>query len=190
VLTAVGAHEDASQQGNEPSPLAFTSELITCLPKHDLLRTSFARVDAKLCSDYRVNEQECEEMKIGELAVAGDTTVEAIRFYEREGLLPPPRRTEGNYRDFDAEHVERLSFIRRCRSLNIGLDDIRTLLRFRDDPCGRCDGVDRIIDERIAGIGVQIDQLQALQRQLVELRATCPGERLTAECNILLDLKA
>lgn len=54
-------------------------------------------------------------MRIGELAKATDTQVETIRYYEREALLPQPGRTEGNYRVYGPEHVERLSFIRYCR---------------------------------------------------------------------------
>ena len=56
-------------------------------------------------------------MKIGDLATATDTSVESIRYYEREGLLPAPARTQGNYRAYDALHVQRLQFIRRCRAL-------------------------------------------------------------------------
>jgi len=58
-------------------------------------------------------------MKIGELARATGTQVETIRFYEREGLLPEPSRTEGNYRIYEDDHAERLSLIRQCRSLDI-----------------------------------------------------------------------
>ena len=68
-------------------------------------------------------------MKIGELAVATATQIETIRFYEREGLIPTPGRSTGNYRVYEASHVQRLIFIRRCRGLDMALDEIRTLLR-------------------------------------------------------------
>jgi len=58
--------------------------------------------------------------------------VETIRYYEREGLLPVPARTGGNYRLYGTQHVERLRFIRNCRSLDMTHDEIRTLLAFRD----------------------------------------------------------
>ncbi|RYD81340.1 MAG: MerR family DNA-binding transcriptional regulator [Sphingobacteriales bacterium] len=58
-------------------------------------------------------------MKIGELASASDTGVETIRYYEREGLLPAPARTESNYRSYGAEHLARLQFITTfCRLLS------------------------------------------------------------------------
>ena len=56
-------------------------------------------------------------MQIGELARTTSTKVETIRFYEKIGLLPEPGRTAGNYRDYGAAHLARLSFIRRARDL-------------------------------------------------------------------------
>ena len=68
-------------------------------------------------------------MKIGELAEATGTQIETIRYYEREGLLPEPGRSTGNYRIYDRVHADRLSFIRHCRALDMNLDEIRVLLR-------------------------------------------------------------
>ncbi|SUD16263.1 MerR family transcriptional regulator [Aquipseudomonas alcaligenes] len=59
-------------------------------------------------------------MKIGELGKQADCQVETIRYYEREGLLPVPGRSEGNYRVYGKEHLERLVFIRNCRTLDRG----------------------------------------------------------------------
>ena len=77
-------------------------------------------------------------MKIGELARLAGTNVETIRYYERDGLLPVPARSEGNYRIYGETHVQRLFFIRRCRGLDMTLDEIRVLLRFKDAPHGLC----------------------------------------------------
>ena len=60
--------------------------------------------------------------------------METIRYYEREGLLPERMRSEGNYPLYDRVHVERLSFIRHCRSLDMMPDEIRVLLQLRDTP--------------------------------------------------------
>lgn len=124
-------------------------------------------------------------MKIGEVARRAGTSTETIRFYERSGLLPPPERTESNYRVFGPRHVERLEFIRRCRALGIGLGSVHDLLSFRDEPCGHCEGVNEILDGRIAQVAGQIAELRALQGQLLELRRSCPGVGLTADCAIL-----
>ncbi|WP_395701733.1 MerR family transcriptional regulator [Aquabacterium sp.] len=66
-------------------------------------------------------------MKIGALAEVTGTPIETIRFYEREGLLPPPACAANNYRLYLPVHVERLAFIRQCRNLAMALDEIRAL---------------------------------------------------------------
>jgi Cd(II)/Pb(II)-responsive transcriptional regulator len=112
-------------------------------------------------------------MKIGDLAKATATQVETIRYYEREGLLAEPARTESNYRSYDASHVARLSFIRHCRSLDMTLDEIRALLRFKDDPAGNCGAVNELLDEHIGHVAQRIRELKRLQAELRELRAQC-----------------
>ena len=129
-------------------------------------------------------------MKIGQLATATDTPVETIRYYEREGLLPAAPRTEGNYRVYDEAHVQRLSFIRHCRSLDMALDEIRTLLRFKDAPDGDCAGVNELLDSHIGHVAQRIRELRGLERQLKELRAQCPVAHATEDCGILKGLSS
>jgi DNA-binding transcriptional MerR regulator len=75
-----------------------------------------------------------DSLKIGELAKRTGSLVETIRYSERQGLLPEPARSEGNYRVYSDTHLERLQLIRHCRSLDMTLVEIRNLLRFRDAP--------------------------------------------------------
>lgn len=127
-------------------------------------------------------------MKIGELASITNCQVETIRYYEREGLLPAPERTEGNYRFYTQEHLEKLSFIRNCRALDMTHEEIRQLLKYRDDPASSCGGVNELIDDHIEHVRSRIASLQALQAQLVELRRNCSENHETAECGILHQL--
>lgn len=127
-------------------------------------------------------------MKIGELAQATDTPTETIRYYEREGLLRAAARSEANYRIYEPSHVEQLSFIRHCRSLDMTLDEIRTLLRFRDTPCGNCLDVNELIDEHIVHVVQRIRELRLLEKQLRTLRDQCAEASTTANCGILLGL--
>lgn len=124
-------------------------------------------------------------MKIGELAAATGTQVETIRYYEREGLLPMPARTEGNYRVYDPAHVQRLAFIRHCRCLDMTLDEIRVLLHFKDVPTENCGEVDELLDEHIGHVVSRIKELKALERELRALRAACSEGRSAADCGIL-----
>lgn len=122
-------------------------------------------------------------MKIGELAKLTDCSVETIRYYEREGLLPPPARGDNNYRSYGSAHIERLTFIRNCRSLDMAHDEIRRLLDLRDQPSA-CEDVNALIDEHIAHVHARIASLQAMEQQLLELRHRCGG-RDDPSCGIL-----
>lgn len=126
-------------------------------------------------------------MKIGELASLTQTQAETIRFYEREGLLREPPRTDGNYRMYGPEHVERLAFIRHCRSLDLTLDEIRALLRFQDSPLENCHAINDVLDEHIEHVARRIRELRELQQQLKSLREQCDG--MAKECGILDGLK-
>lgn len=130
-------------------------------------------------------------MRIGELSRATGTSVETIRYYEREGLLPAPARSEGNYRLYEAAHADRLLFIRHCRQLDMTLDEIRVLLRFKDAPQAHCGEVDAVLDEHIGHVGARIAELQALQQHLVELRTQCRHvQGASADCGILQELSS
>jgi len=127
-------------------------------------------------------------MRIGELARAARTPVETVRFYERAGLLPRPPRSAGNYRLYGPEHVERLAFVRHCRSLDMTLDEIRGLLRFKDEPHAQCGEVNALLDEHIGHVATRIRELRLLETQLVALREQCAGVRDAAHCGILNEL--
>ncbi|WP_374668408.1 Cd(II)/Pb(II)-responsive transcriptional regulator [Ramlibacter sp.] len=127
-------------------------------------------------------------MKIGALAEATGTPVETIRFYEREGLLPPAARADNNYRQYEARHIERLAFIRQCRGLDMTLDEVRALIRLRDAPATDCTGIDALLDAHIGHVAQRIRELRALERELKDLRARCGEPDAVAACGILRGL--
>lgn len=129
-------------------------------------------------------------MKIGELAKATGCEVETIRYYEREGLLPPPPRSEGNYRNYGEQHVEHLSFIRHCRSLGMSLDDVRTLQHFQAHPESACDEVDAMLDRQLKETQRRIEALQRLRTQLQSLRSACRSHLTARDCGILQNLQS
>ena len=124
-------------------------------------------------------------MKIGSLAETTGTPVETIRFYEREGLLPPPARAENNYRVYLPAHVERLAFVRQCRSLDMTLDEIRALIELREKPAADCGDIYALLDEHIGHVAQRIRELRALERELKALRARCTSPHPVSECGIL-----
>ncbi len=128
-------------------------------------------------------------LRIGALAARAQMSVEALRYYERQGLMPPPRRTAGNYRVYDVAQLERLLFIRNCRSLDMTLAEIRELLRLRDAGAEDCGPVDALLDNHIRQVSTRIGELQQLRKQLRSLRSRCTRPRAAAQCGILAQLQ-
>lgn len=127
-------------------------------------------------------------MRIGELAKRGDCDVETVRFYEREGLLDVPARETNGYRRYSETHLVQLNFIRHCRSLGIGLPEVRILRRFQADPELACDAINDLIDRQIDRIHQQVESLRLLEQQLQALRGTCHANRKAGECGIMRNL--
>ncbi|MDS4060243.1 MAG: Cd(II)/Pb(II)-responsive transcriptional regulator [Candidatus Contendobacter sp.] len=127
-------------------------------------------------------------IKIGELARRAECHVETIRYYEKEGLLSPPKRSGGNYRLYDDSHVERLQFIRHCRSLDMTLAEVQTLLGYRDTPAQDCGEVNALLDKHIQQVEIRVEALLQLKRHLLALREKCSGSRAIESCGILQGL--
>lgn len=127
-------------------------------------------------------------MKIGELASQAGCDVETVRFYEREGLLEEPRRDPSGYRRYAEQHLHRLQFIRHCRSLDMALGEIRTLLRFKDCPSENCGEVDALLDSHIQHVAKRVREHKALEKQLKALRGQCRESATSLNCEILKEL--
>ncbi|HEY5722372.1 MAG TPA: helix-turn-helix domain-containing protein [Allosphingosinicella sp.] len=123
-------------------------------------------------------------MKIGEIAAATGVHVETIRYYEREGLVPPPARTSSNYRSYGQEHRKRLTFIRRARDLGFSLAQVRELLTLADERDRSCEVVDEIARKHEAVIRSKIAELTALGAELTSLVGQCRQGRI-ADCRII-----
>jgi len=129
-------------------------------------------------------------MFIGELANATCVGVETVRFYEREGLLPEPPRTEGGYRVYDVDAVRRIRFILRAKELGFTLADTKELLELRvtdPDACGDVEGAARA---KITDVEARIQELERIRTVLGDLVLACAANERTGECPILDSLAA
>ncbi len=124
---------------------------------------------------------------IGEVAARTGCTAEAIRYYEREGVVPSPARAgAGRYRRYSAGDVERLAFLRRSRELGFGLTEVRELLAFSDgDPQRSCGDVDALARAHLAQVDAKIAHLTALRAALAGVIDECQGGLAVADCRIL-----
>ena len=124
-------------------------------------------------------------IKIGELAKRTGATVETIRYYEKEQLLPEPSRSTGNYRLYNEAHIERLQFILHCRTLDMTLDEVRILLEYWDEPDKDCGNVNSLLDEHIRTVETRMNDLEQLKKHLTALRQKCMSEASAKSCGIL-----
>ena len=127
-------------------------------------------------------------MKIGELARQAGVDVQTVRYYEREGLLEAPARTASGYRAYGPRHLERLNFIRHCRSLDMPLAEIKRLIDLSSDARVSCEQVDALVRAHLERVRMKRQALEALEAQLRTLTAQCASGHRVADCGILEEL--
>lgn len=135
-----------------------------------------------------MNASATTHFTIGTLARRVDVAVDTIRYYEREGLLPDPRRRASGYREYDEQAVERVRFIRRAKDLGFTLDEIRELLSLESDREKGVEGVRRRAKERMAELERRIAQMTEMRNDLARLIDACPGSGDPECCPILSSL--
>ena len=126
-------------------------------------------------------------LSIGELAARAGVTPEAVRYYEREGVVPPAARGgPGRYRKYGDADVDRLRFIRRARDLGFSQEEVRELLTLADgSPDRSCTDVNRIACAHLAQVDAKLAQLASLRIELDRIIGECNGIVPVAECRIL-----
>jgi Cd(II)/Pb(II)-responsive transcriptional regulator len=127
-------------------------------------------------------------MRIGELAEQAGVDAQTIRYYEREGLIEPPARTASGYRAYGAAHLERLNFVRHCRSLDMPLAEIKRVIDLSRDASVSCDQVDSLVHAHLERVRAKRMALEALERQLATLSGQCASGHRVADCGILEEL--
>jgi DNA-binding transcriptional MerR regulator len=127
-------------------------------------------------------------LKIGDVARRAELSIDAVRFYEREGLLGRVRRSTAGQRQYDDEAVRRLAFVRRATALGFSLAEVKSLLTLRVSartPCGR---VRERALAKLTDIDRRITALQQMRGALARLAAGCENEAVTGTCPFLDEL--
>ena len=130
-------------------------------------------------------------LTIGKIARIAQVSVDTVRFYEKEGLLSPARKSGAGYRLYNEEAVRRLNFIRHAQHCGLALAEIRELLelRSRDNTC--CTDVRGLAIRKKLQLENKIRSLRAMSRALSRLIDVCTdGSRPLDECPILAELEA
>src|SRR5260370_35155971 len=128
-------------------------------------------------------------MQIGSVARRMGLAPDAIRFYERNALLPRPPRTEGGFRLYDESDVETLAFIRRVQGLGFKLSEIRSLLDLRGSGLQPCAAVQRRLQAKLIDVRRKLRDLQKLQHELRSALQSCDTElrKKIAHCPMFRD---
>ena len=128
-------------------------------------------------------------MQIGAIAKRIGLTVDAIRFYEAESLLPRPPRSSGGFRQYGESDVETLSFIRRVQDLGFTLREIRDLLQMRRNRLQPCAPVRRRLEGKLADVQRKLSDLQKLEHELQTALRSCKKEmrKRSAHCPLLTE---
>ena len=121
--------------------------------------------------------------RIGEAARQSGVSPANIRYYEKEGLLPPGARGDNSYRLYSAADVHRLRFVRLCRAMDMSLGEVRTLLALDLTRKADCEAARDTLDEHLAHVRTRLAELQALESDLLALRSRCDGS--DGHCHII-----
>jgi Hg(II)-responsive transcriptional regulator len=136
-------------------------------------------------STYSGENQMSQSLTIGKLSKQADVSIDSIRFYERQGLLAAPDRTESNYRIYPSEAVKRLRFIKKAQKLGFSLREIQELLDLSQDPSASKADVKQKTVEKIEDIKKSLQDLSRMLKALEQLDESCDGHGSIGECPIL-----
>jgi len=126
-----------------------------------------------------------EMITIGKLAKRVDLNIETIRYYERRGLIPKPRRRESGYREYSDETTKRILFIKHAKDLGFSLKEINELLSLKLAPGTSCSEVRKKAETKIEDIEGKIKTLRKMKKALLKLTTICSGSGPVSECPIL-----
>jgi len=123
-------------------------------------------------------------MKISQLAKQSRVPSKTIRYYEEIGLTPNASRNNNGYREYDQADIDRLAFIRRCRELQIPIEQIKKLVQVRMDEKAPCEEVDMLIARQLENVRHTMAELALLEEALNTLAHSCQNH-IVGECEIL-----
>lgn len=124
-------------------------------------------------------------LTIGRVARGAGLAIDTVRYYEREGLLDKPARTGSGYRQYSADAVTRLRFIRQAKELGFSLHEIKELLSLRVTPGKSCADVRAHAEHKIADVDRRIASLKRVRGALARLASACSGKGPVSQCPIL-----
>lgn len=124
-------------------------------------------------------------MRIGEVAAAAGVNIQTLRYYERRRLLPQPKRNAGDQREYPAETVRLIRFIKRAQELGFTLAEVEELLRLRENRTRGRSRVQALAAAKVEDIDGKIRHLRQMRKALHVLLDSCQCAGGQLECPIL-----
>src|SRR5271169_1331442 len=137
-----------------------------------------------------------KSMQIGQMSKQVGVSIDAIRFYERAGLLTAPPRSEGGFRLYSSSDLSTLHFIRSLQALGFSLNEIREFLSLRSNDLRACSAVRKMLDHKLRDIHAKRIALAKLEAELKEALAKCnsqlrrPRGKQNGRCPVLIAYKS
>lgn len=124
-------------------------------------------------------------LTVSQVARDAHVPLDTVRYYERRGLLPLPPRTAAGYRQYPAETVRRVGFIKRAQAVGFTLEEIASLLALRVSPGPGCRSVEDQARSAIARLDGHLNELQRMRAALARLADACHAQHASDECPLL-----
>lgn len=131
-------------------------------------------------------KQNIKVLTIGSLAEKSGVGVETIRFYQREGLIKEPPKPSRGYRQYAADDIVKIGFIKRCQELGFSLREVKELLEFNNKSGATCNDIKKKTIKKLSEINQKITALKQMKKSLEELQCACDeGKKAVQNCDVM-----
>lgn len=131
-------------------------------------------------------------MRIGQMSKQTGISIDAIRFYERNGLVAAPSRTEGGFRMYSSDDLSALQFVRNLQTLGFSLNEVREFVALRTNDLRACSAVRKMLDHKLRDIHAKRIALSRLENELKNALTKCDaqltrqGRKKNGRCPVLI----
>jgi len=128
-------------------------------------------------------------MKIGELAKKADVSTQTIRYYEREGILSKPSRTEAGYRDYPPDAVDTLRFVREAKDVGFTLREIKLLADVDPESTQSCGMMQTLLKTKLDDLDEKLASMKRIRKRLVTSLKECKSRSKSQPCPVLHEIQ-
>jgi len=133
------------------------------------------------------------QLQIGEVAANAGVSIDTVRYYERQRLLKPARRSSGGFRLFTQDAVERIRFIKQAQDIGLSLEEIRALL-ITAGGAAQCQRVHDLLKAKLSELDERMRAMRQFRGTLTRYKEACERELRdrgrSATCPVIVNLSS